>query len=148
MIPIRMNLVTTSGFFSYCQERQSIVIERDGSTSCTLEDTDPIDPARPMTETSRIEPMDAGEILDAVDRLIMNNPKVDDLFALDTGLWDLEMEYEDGSRRSKQGLAIIDMVDGLRISTAIRHSLRRPDLIVFGRSPEGMDPCVILKTLE
>ncbi len=146
MKPVRMELVTESGYFAYSHERQSIVIERDGSTSWSTECSDFIVPGRPTEGHSKIEPIDAGEILDAVDRLIMNNPDIDKMMALDTGLWDLEMVYEDGSRRSKNGYAIIDEVKGLRISTAIRHSLLEPDLMVFGGS--GCGPCVILRTLK
>lgn len=149
MKPVRMELVTESGYFSCSRERQSIVLERDGSTVCSLEYFDLIDPGRPTEELMRIQPIDAGEILDAVDRLIMNNPDVDGLVAFDTGIWNLMMEYDDGSRRSKSGLAIIDAVKGLRISSAIRHDLHRPDLMVFGYSlEENREPCVILKTLQ
>lgn len=146
MKPVRMELVTESGYFAYSHVRQNIVIERDGSTSCSVEYIDSIRPCWPEEKSPRIEPIDAGEILDAVDRLIMNNPKIDEMMALDTGIWNLTMVYDDGSRRSKQGLAIIDEVKGLRISTAIRHSLLRSDLIVFGGS--GCGPCVILRALR
>lgn len=149
MKPVRMELVTESGYFAYSHERQSIVIERDGSTSCSVKYIDSISPCWPTENPPRIEPIDAGEILDDVERLIMDNPDVDEMRALDTGIWNLTLEYDDGSRRSKQGLAIIDEVKGLRISTAIRHSLLRPDLIVFGHSQEDdADPCVILRPLR
>ncbi len=146
MKPIRMELVTESGYFACSHERQSIVIERDGSTSCSVEYFDSIVPCLPTEGVPRIQPIDAEEILDAVDRLIMNNPDVDEMSALDTGIWNLTMVYDDGSRRSKQGLAIIDEVKGLRISSAIRHDLQRPDLMVFGGY--GCDPCVILRPLK
>ncbi len=146
MKPVRMELKTESGYFAYSHERQTIVIERDGSTSWSKEGCDLIVPGLPTEGHSKIEPIDAEEILDAVDRLIMNNPDIDKMMALDTGLWKLEMVYDDGSRRSKDGYAIIDEVKGLRISTAIRHSLLEPDLMVFGGY--GCGPCVILRPLE
>lgn len=129
MKPIRMKLVTETSHF-YNGEPQTIVIERDGSVKCMVEDSF----IRYGEGSSQfyIDTLDAEEILDMVDRLIMNNPETDELRYLDAYMWKLEMKYDDGSIRSKTGFAMIDDVGGLRISTAIRRRLHLPDFVVFG----------------